>query len=415
MLLHVRNREAARTPPPRSIAWLLALLWAGLPLYPAFIALLPIAPPGLSLLGPKPALALLLGVAGATAYIGALLWRDCASELLRDPLVRAMGFYLASMAIPSALGLVPLVGAVFCLIVLCAMIGATAVRRWGGDPRVARFMAVSLLTSNAAASLLALCCRMTRRPAQLYVIGNGRAIGSFVVPGELAGYLGMLLPYTLGLALSARSAPLRRLAWGVALIDAAAMLATFSRAGLFGLLIAGIACAFILRRELRPWLLGLLVALPLLLAGARRMVNWHHNPAENFNRLSIWHAAWRIFLLFPLWGVGPGGFPHLYPFVKLSDGEPNAFHAHSFPLTVAAETGLIGLIGTGVLWVTFVRMFHGAYRGASTRARIAGLAIAGGFIATGVQSLVDVVQILFLGLWIPFMGMALLALEEGTP
>jgi O-antigen ligase len=394
------------------MAWLLALLWAGLPLYPAFIALLPIAPPGLSLLGPVPALLLLLGVAGATVYVGAALWRDSGTALLHDPLVRAMGIYLASMAIPSTLGVVPPVGAVFCLIALCAMIGATAVRRWGADPRVAHFIALSLLISSAAASLLALFCRTTRQPAQLYVVGNGRAIGTFVVPGELAGYLGMLLPYALGLAWSARSAPLRRLAWGVALIDAAAMTATFSRAGLFGLLVAGIACAFILRPRLRLWLL---VALPLVLAGIRRMVNWHHNPAENFNRFSIWHAAWRMFLLFPLWGVGPGGFPHMYPFVKLPDGEPTAFHAHSFLLMIAAETGLLGILGTGVLWITFAKMFYGAYRSAGARARLAALAIAGGFIATGLQSLVDVVQILFLGLWIPFMGMALVALEDGMP
>jgi O-antigen ligase len=400
------------TSPSAGMACALAALWACMPLYPSFIALLPIAPPGLALLGPLPAVVLLAAVGLLTAYVGAVLWRDAGPALFRDPLLRAMGLYLATLLFASLLGLVPIVGIVFFIITLCTVIGVSAVRRWGADPRVARCIALALLASSTLADFVALLCYASRQPAQLYAVGNGRAIGTFVVPGELAGYLGMLLPYTLGLAWTARTPWISRLAWGAAILDGVTMVLTFSRAGLFGLVVAGIAISLVLRRRLWPWIVAGIVVMPALL---RKLVNLHHNPAENFNRLSIWHAAGRVMMLFPLWGVGPGGFAHIYPLVQLPGGEPNAFHAHSFFLTVAAETGLIGLIGTAVMWTTFARMFGRAYVGASSRARIAGLCIAAGFIATWVQSTVDVVQVLFLGLWIPFMGMALVALEEGSP
>lgn len=381
-----------------------------MPLYPSFIALLPITPPGYALIGPVPALTILSGVGVLTFFVAVALWKSFGPSIFVDKLARAMTIYLGSMAIAGALGFVPIVGAVFCAITLCACIGATAVYHWGADVRVARYMTVSLLLSSGAAAVVALACWITRAPAALYAVGNGRAIGSFVVPGELAGYLGMLLPYTIGVAATTRVRWLCGLAVAVACVDVVAVTATFSRAGLLGLIASGVIAAAFLRPRLLPWLIGGVV---LLATQLHRVVNLHHNPAENFNRFSIWHAALRSIELFPLWGVGPGGFARVYPFMKLPDGEPLAFHAHSFLLTTWAETGLIGVCGLATLWLTFLLIFRTRYRQASANGRIAGTAILAGFIATWLQSTVDVVQILFLGLWIPFMGMALVALEEG--
>ena len=71
--------------------------------------------------------------------------------------------------------------------------------------------------------------------------------------------------------------------------------------------------------------------------------NAHHDPSENFTRLSIWQAALAMIARFPLTGVGPFEFGPIYQLLRLPDGEPAAFHAHSFVLTVAAETGLLGV------------------------------------------------------------------------
>ncbi len=393
------------------IAWVLAVLWAGMPLYPAFIALLPIAAPGYSLLAPPVALGVLLIVAGLTALLAVELWRTQGRALLRDRLVRAMLVYLASLAFATCLGLVPIVGALFFAITLCTCIGTCAVRCWGADARIAQAMASSLLLSSGVGSLVALACWILRVPAGLFTVGNGRAIGSFVVPGELAGYLGMLLPYSVGVACWGRSSSLRMGAWIVAGLNLAALLATFSRAGLAGLLLATVVALVALRSRWLPWVgVGLLV----LLSQLRQLINLHHNPAENFNRFSIWQAAWRAGELFPLWGVGPGGFARIYPLVKRPDGEPLAFHAHNFLLTTWVESGILGLLALLFLWWTFGQMVIERYRHASPRARGMAVALLIGFTATWLQSMLDVVQILFLGLWIPFMGMTLVALEEGA-
>ena len=77
-----------------------------MPLYPSFIALLPITPPGLSLIGPTPALGILSCVGLLTVFVARELWVTYGRGLFADRFVRAMGVYLASMAIASVLGFV---------------------------------------------------------------------------------------------------------------------------------------------------------------------------------------------------------------------------------------------------------------------------------------------------------------------
>ena len=62
------------------------------------------------------------------------------------------------------------------------------------------------------------------------------------------------------------------------------------------------------------------------------------NPVGCAYRLQFWAEAWQNFLLFPIWGIGPGNY-HLAGW----------WHAHNIIATTAAETGLIGLAGLGLL------------------------------------------------------------------
>jgi O-antigen ligase len=78
--------------------------------------------------------------------------------------------------------------------------------------------------------------------------------------------------------------------------------------------------------------------------------NAHHDSSENFTRFSIWEAALRMMQRFPLSGVGPFDVSRIYPFVRSPGGEPIAFHAHSIVLTIAAETGLIGIAALCFGW-----------------------------------------------------------------
>lgn len=81
-----------------------------------------------------------------------------------------------------------------------------------------------------------------------------------------------------------------------------------------------------------------LALLPLTLIGC-----WL-NPSGTTYRLQFWAEAWRNFLLFPIWGIGPGNY-HLAGW----------WHSHNIVATIAAETGLIGLAGLGLLIWTIAR------------------------------------------------------------
>jgi O-antigen ligase len=57
------------------------------------------------------------------------------------------------------------------------------------------------------------------------------------------------------------------------------------------------------------------------------------------DRLPIWRAGWDLFLENPLLGVGVGGFP-----AAVSAGLGFSMVSHNTPLSVAAESGLVGLL-----------------------------------------------------------------------
>ena len=83
------------------------------------------------------------------------------------------------------------------------------------------------------------------------------------------------------------------------------------------------------------------------------------NEASSF-RLPIWQHAWTIATAHPINGVGPRGFRIAYEalaneddyFLQKEGG--GASHAHQLQLSIATETGLIGLlgfvVGTLLLW-----------------------------------------------------------------
>jgi O-antigen ligase len=141
--------------------------------------------------------------------------------------------------------------------------------------------------------------------------------------------------------------------------------------------------------------------------------NGHHNPSEYFTRLSIWRTGLRAVQLFPVTGVGPGAFRHVYPALRPPDGAASAFHAHDYLLNSFAETGLIGMATLIAMWWTFGRAMRNALWRSDGARRSFGLAILSGFVATLAQSSLDFIQVVILGCWIPFMALALRAAEYG--
>jgi hypothetical protein len=387
----------------------LAFGFGALPCYPALIFLAALAPPGVSVLPPSVArIVLALAVLAAIVLYALTLRHETASRVM----LRAILAYIGGWAISGALGLDPATALLFVLVGLLSLAFHLGVVRYYHLPRASAVVFGSFLASGLAASLLGLAMVYAQRPPELYAIAHGRAVSTFVVPGELAGYLCFLVPVGAGIALTARRGWLRALGAAAALSGSVAMWLTYSRAGIYGL---SVGIAFFIFMQRRRWWVALTLVLALALE-ARWLLGFddHHNPGEDFTRLPIWHAAVRAIELFPLSGVGPGAFRHAYALLEGPSSVTQAFHAHSYLLTAFAETGVLGVATLLALWWCFGRELVRRLRAADGRARLLALALTAGFVATWVQGAVDFVQIVIFGCWIPFMAVTLEVARDGT-
>ncbi len=220
-----------------------AAAFACVPFFPSFITLTNVAFPGVSIVPLPLALALLCAmlVLAVVAAIG----------MLRPPryepvLLRPMLLWLGACLVSLALGFNVRDGAVFILIFALTVLWHANIDRYYALPGMSRAIWWAYLLSGTLASIAAIAMVVTRIPAVQYTIANGRAVGTFVLPGELAGYLLFFLPIAFALARSAHGAALRALGWIGCVAGSIAMILTFSRTGWVGFA-AGIAFLIVLR------------------------------------------------------------------------------------------------------------------------------------------------------------------------
>lgn len=377
------------------------------PLFPSFITLTAVTIPGVSVV-PTPLALGLLAVMGLVAFYALVLLLQPPRE--SPPTLIPLLLWLASALLAAAVGFDPGGGLLFIGIFGLALIWHLTILRFYAEPGVARAIFWSLLCSGALASLAAIAMVLLRAPANQYTIGHGRAIGTFILPGELAGYLVIFLPIAFGVAHVTRVKSLRVLAWTAFALGALAMFLSFSRAGWMGLAAAGAFYLFVTQRVRRRYAVGIVLA---GLAAVLVVFNAHHNPSENYTRLSIWQAGLEIVRRFPLTGVGPFDFARIYALVRLPDGDPTAFHAHSFLLTIFAETGIVGVCAVLYAWWRFVAAMRDALRGAAREHALLAVAVASGLFGTWVQGLIDTVSVVIFGLWLPTMALALVCARHG--
>lgn len=392
----------------------LATFFVVVQFYTSLASLSPTPPVGYSFAGSQVAAAMVALLVVSALWCGATLVRERALAGT-SPSHAILAVWLGSAALSSALGLDPGSGfAVVGVMVLGALFHLALVRDWN-RPYVYRAVLGAYLVAGTAATGASLVMALVHRPALLYAQNHGRAAGLFVTANQFAAFLIAFMFVALGCALGTRGV-LQRLGAVAAPLSLLALGATLSLAGMLGALAGGVFYAVALGAR-RLALAGALLALAGGTALAFRPA-LAHDPAYRFDRLRTWEAGRRVVALFPLTGVGPMAYWRVYPAIRAPNGDPpgtfGALHPHDVYLSLAGETGLIGLAAFVYGWWRFIGTLRRRLAARTARERRFVLAVCAALVAVLVQGLFDTVGIVAMCfVWIPYMGLALAAVTHG--
>lgn len=195
-----------------------------------------------------------------------------------------------------------------------------------------------------------------------------RAFSTYGNPNLLGGFLVILLPVALGLALSEKDRRWRIAYWAGFLLTALCWIVAFTRGAWIGgavaLVVLG-AAAWRMRTRLTlvDWsFAGAIAALSAFvvarsLASQDAVLNVWSRLASIFEfgqgsaltRFQIWDAAWRATLDRPIFGFGPDTFRLIFPGYKSVEYVQAAGHlsvadnAHNYPLQLTTAIGIPGM------------------------------------------------------------------------
>lgn len=261
-----------------------------------------------------------------------------------------------------------------------------------------KWAVAALLAAGLAQALLGLYQFVFKIGPDGFLLFGGRflrAYGTFAQPNPYGGYLGLVLPLAVAVALWGLAGrggstqpftPFHRqhaaLLAGPALILLAGLLASQSRSAMLAFAVAG-GLVFALHSKQTAALTagaGLLAAL-ILLAGTFEagLPQWGGSGAAvlgrladagsiftitdvatievtdaNFatvERLAHWQAARAMWRDHPWLGVGFGNYAAVYPAYAVGRWLDPLGHAHNYLLNLGAETGLMGIIAYLIFWI----------------------------------------------------------------
>lgn len=228
----------------------------------------------------------------------------------------------------------------------------------------------------------------------------------------LAAYLNVLLPFGV-VAWGQVRGRLPRVMLAVWLAMMLVLLFfTSSRGGWLGTAVALLAIAALFALDRRLWIadlwrrvrsrpvylvvmglfsVGVLVAVGALLV--RQTQHPSHGPLFSA-RQSLWHPVWLAFAQSPLWGTGPATYATWAMQTRSVPPYSLYPHAHSYPLHVLLESGLLGVLTLGWLAAAVLRSVLSRWRSSAVGARSWLMAAVAALTATAVHSLVDTPQTL---------------------
>lgn len=332
---------SAPAPPVRRVAFV------------ALVALVATLPAGNLSLGP-------VQVVQAMAVLPVIAVATAAAVELSLPLPPwQIGLPLAAMPVSAALSSVSTpVPEVSLNLNIALVLGLlVVVAMWAVVDRPARLVALValLVLAGAGVGIVSVASAGDLSTAASGAIVRGRASGIFAQPNELGIFTAMLLPVATALTLARVGAQRVVAGLGVLLIGSALVL-SLSRGAWLGAVVGIGTLAILLpdRRSLTRALamgattvgvLFVLLAPPSTSnAVAQRVssvVAGEDNPYDE--RPEVYADAARQFADSPLVGQGPGAFSHVARGLTQDGYDLDIWHAHSLPLVVATEHGIVGV------------------------------------------------------------------------
>jgi O-antigen ligase len=219
---------------------------------------------------------------------------------------------------------------------------------------------------------------------------------------SLAGYLNLVLPFSIGCMVLAGGRWLRILGMLCHTTAFAALFFTGSRGGLLaygGTLFLSVLCLVPRRAAVLRISLSIVLAMAIVFS-----LQPHHGGAspssslldrllgvEEFtqvSRLALWGAAAAMFLAHPVLGVGYGNYRSLYN-DYIPGAAPGQLDAHNLYLQFLSETGIVGFLGFFVLIGGFARMALSLVRRSDPFYRLVGIGVGGALLATLIHGMVD--------------------------
>ncbi|MEW6587106.1 MAG: O-antigen ligase family protein [Nitrospirota bacterium] len=203
-------------------------------------------------------------------------------------------------------------------------------------------------------------------------ITHASPFGPFVNRNHFAGFTGMLIPLTLGIAFT-RARRERQVLFGFfALIMAVALFLSLSRAGIVsffcGIAIFALYLLWNRFRAKKMWAVAaflLVLFLYLLYLGVDPIIDrFYKTDIGSEERLIVWTETLGAFRDFALTGTGLGTYVHVFP---LYSSDTSLFiydHAHNDYLEFILETGVIGALLLVLSVFFFIRSsFRGPWSG----------------------------------------------------
>lgn len=145
--------------------------------------------------------------------------------------------------------------------------------------------------------------------------------------------------------------------------------------------------------RLKGWRLYAFVAALGSILGLLYLASWQvshtsHAPIGQ-SRLPVWQSVWPNLMRSPILGTGLGSFPPTYAGLSHAFRIEDIPHAHSLPLQIWLESGLVSLILAIAILILIVRRSLLAWKGLGSVERSTLIGVAGALMSLLVHGLVD--------------------------